>query len=230
MNKLIRLELKRNKLTSYYIALTIICIAMTGFLYMIATIAKVENAVEFRDYRNILKLHTGIAFLVFSVFSVVMFSKFIIEDYRPKMVLLMFSYPISRTRIFLAKLILVTRFIVFGFLLSTLIPDVLFFLTESIFPILDGDITMEMFSSQLINIIISILSLSSIGFISVRIGFINKSVSTTIVTAILLSVILGNVVMGLGANSYVFIGVVVLFIIGLIFAYSTNMQIKKMEV
>ena len=150
MNKLIRLELKRNKLTSYYIALTIICIAMTGFLYMIATIAKVENAVEFRDYRNILKLHTGIAFLVFSVFSVVMFSKFIIEDYRPKMVLLMFSYPISRTRIFLAKLILVTRFIVFGFLLSTLIPDVLFFLTESIFPILDGDITMEMFSSQLI--------------------------------------------------------------------------------
>jgi hypothetical protein len=36
--------------------------------------------------------------------------------------------------------------------------------------------------------------------------------------------------MGLGANSYVFIGVVVLFIIGLIFAYSTNMQIKKMEV
>ncbi len=28
MNKLIRLELKRNKLTSYYIALAVICIAI----------------------------------------------------------------------------------------------------------------------------------------------------------------------------------------------------------
>lgn len=230
MNKLIRLELKRNKLTSYYIALAIICIAMTGFLYMIATIAKVENAVEFRDYKNILKLHTGIAFLVFSVFSVVMYSKFIIEDYGPKRALLMFSYPISRTKIFIAKMILVTGFITLGFLLSTLIPNVLFFLTESIVPILGGNITIGIVSSQIISIATFILALSSIGFISLRIGFMNKSVSTTIVTAIILSAILGNVLMGLGTNSFVFIGVVVLFIIGFAFAYSTNKQINEMEV
>ncbi|MBL4937572.1 hypothetical protein JK636_17795 [Clostridium sp. YIM B02515] len=230
MHKLIKLELKRNKLTTYYIALTVISIAMTGFLYMIATIAKVENDVEFRDYKNILKLHTGIAFLVFSIFSVVMYSKFIIEDYSPKMALLMFSYPISRTKIFIAKMVLVTGFIALGFLSSTLIPDTLFFLTESTFPILGRNITIGIVSSQIINIVTFILALSSIGFISLRIGFINKSVSTTIVTAIILSAILGNVLMGLGTNSFVFIGVVGLFIIGLAFAYSTNKQINDMEI
>lgn len=230
MHELIKLELKRNKLTSYYIALTVICIAMTGFLYMIATIAKVENDVEFRDYKNILKLHTGIAFLVFSIFSVVMYSKFIIEDYSPKRVLLMFSYPVSRTKIFIAKMVLVTGFITLGFLVSTLIPDTLFFLTESTLPILGYNITIGIVSSQIINIISFILALSSIGFISLRVGFMNKSVSITIVTAIILSVILGNVLMGLGRNSFVFIGVVGLFVIGLAFAYSTNKQINEMEV
>ena len=230
MNKLIKLELKRNKLTTYYIALAVISIVMTGFLYMIATITKVENVVEFRDYKNILKLHMGIAFLVFSIFSVVMYSKFIIEDYSPKRALLMFSYPVSRTKIFIAKMILVTGFITLGFLLSTLIPNALFFLTESIFPILGGNITIGIVSSQIINIVTFILALSSIGFISLRIGFMNKSVSTTIVTAIILSAILGNILMGMGTNSFVFIGVVVLFIIGLAFAYSTNKQINEMEV
>jgi hypothetical protein len=230
MHELIKLELKRNKITTYYIALIVISIVMTGFLYMIATITKVENVIEFRDYKNILKLHTGIGFLVFSIFSVVMYSKFIIEDYSPKRALLMFSYPISRTKIFIAKMVLVTGFIALGFLVSTLIPDTLFFLTESTFPILGYNITIRIVSSQIINIVTFILALSSIGFISLRVGFMNKSVSTTIVTAIILSVILGNVLMGLGRNSFVFIGVVGLFIIGLAFAYSTNKQINEMEV
>ncbi len=230
MNKLIRLELKRYNLTSYYIALAIICIAMIGALYMLATMAKVENDVVFRDYKNILKLHTGIAFLIFSIFSVVMYSKFIIEDYGPKRALLMFSYPISRAKIFIAKTILVTGFITLGFLLSTLIPNILFFMTENIVPILDGNITNSIVASQIISIVTFILILSSIGFISLRIGFINKSVSTTIVTALILSVIFGNVLMGLGINSFMFIGVVGLFIIGLAFAYSTNKQIIEMEV
>jgi hypothetical protein len=36
--------------------------------------------------------------------------------------------------------------------------------------------------------------------------------------------------MGLGTNSFAFIGVVLLFIIGFAFAYSTNKQINEMEV
>lgn len=230
MNKLIRLELKRSKLNSYYIALAVICIAMTVFLYMVAIIAKVENDVVFREYKNILKIHTGIAFLIFTIFSVVMYSKFIIEDYVPQRAMLMFSYPISKTKIFIAKMILVTGFITLGFLLSTIIPNVLFFLTESVVPIMDGNITIGIVTSQIISIATFILGLSSIGFISLRIGFINKSVSTTIVTAIILSVILGNVLMGLGTNGFMFFSVVVLFIIGFAFAYSTNKQINEMEV
>lgn len=230
MNNLIKLELKRNKLKPYYIALTIITIVMTGFIYMIATIAKVENDLQFQSYENLLKMHTGITFIIFSVFSVVLFSKFVIEDYSRQRALLLFSYPVSRTKIFFAKILLIVIFITVGFLLSTLIPNSLFFLTEKIKPILNGNITIQMMQSQIINIISYVLAIIAIGFISLRIGFINKSVSTTIVTAIILSVILGNVLIGLGPNVYTFIGVLVLFTVGIGFAFSTIHVINKMEV
>ncbi|MEG0693781.1 MAG: ABC transporter permease [Oscillospiraceae bacterium] len=230
MYKLIRLELKRNKLKPYYTALVIISIVMTGFLYLIATIAKVEKVELFSEYGNILKMHTVITFIVFSVFSVVLFSKFVIEDYSRQRALLLFSYPVSRTKIFAAKLILVSGFITAGFLVSTLIPNILFFITESFAPILGGNIRASIVLAQLMNVISFILAILSIGFISLRIGFINKSVSGTIVTAILLAAVLGNVLMGLGASIYAFIGVIIFFAIGLGFAKSTNNQINKMEV
>ncbi len=68
MYKLILLELKRNKLKPYYTALIVISIVMTSFLYLIATIAKVEQVDLFSDYRNILKMHTMVTFIVFCVF------------------------------------------------------------------------------------------------------------------------------------------------------------------
>lgn len=75
-----------------------------------------------------------------------------------------------------------------------------------------------------------ILAILSIGFISLRVGFTNKSVSATIVTALLLATTLGQVIMGLGSNIYVFIGVIILFAVGLGFVKSTNNEINKMEV
>lgn len=230
MDKLIKLELRRNKLKPYYTGLTIICIVMTGFLYMIATITREEKVVEFMNYKNILKMHTAVAFIIFSVFSVVMYSKFIIEDYSAKKALLMFSYPVSRSKIFAAKLILVIGFITFGFLLSTIVPNALFFLTESICPILSGNITPTLVFLQIINVIAFILAVISISFISLRVGFTNKSTSTTIVTSIILCYILGSVLMGLGTNIYVFIGIILLFAIGILFALSTNKQINEMEI
>ncbi len=160
----------------------------------------------------------------------VLLSKFVIEDYSGQRALLLFSYPVSRTNIFAAKLILVSGFITAGFLVATLVPNLLFFMTESFVPILGGNITTPIVVAQVMNVASFILAILSIGFISLRIGFINKSVSGTIVTAILLATTLGQIVMGLGSSIYVFIGVVILFAVGLAFAKSTNNQINEMEV
>lgn len=230
MLKLIQLEMKRNKMKPYYISLLIINIVATSFLYLIATIAKVENDSVFLNYENILKMHTVITFIIFSVFSVVLFSKFVIEDYTKQRALLLFSYPVSRTKIFTAKLILVLSFITIGFFISTLLPNTLFFITEQFVPILSGDVTLGLVGAQLINIIAFVLAIMAIGLISLRIGFSNKSISATIVSAIVLSVILGNLLMGLGKSSYVFIGIILLFVFGLLAAKSTKNLINEMEV
>ena len=230
MNKLIKLELKRNNLVSSYITLIIITIIMSGFLYMITTISKVENDLAFQNYFNIFKMHTGISFIIFVVFSSVLLSKFIIEDYSGKKALLLFCYPVSRSKIFLSKLTLVTIFTNVGFLICTLIPDTIFLITESITPIISDSINISLIESQGIHLLSFILIINAINFISLRIGFINKSISLTIVSSIILSIILGNILMNLTITLLIFIGISIFFAISLVFAYSTNYEINKMEV
>ena len=98
------------------------------------------------------------------------------------------------------------------------------------FSFLGGSIATSIVLAQLMNAPSFILAILSIGFISLGIGFIHKSVSATIVTAILLAAILGNALMGLGASTYAFVDIMALFVIGLGFAKSTNHQINNMEV
>lgn len=86
--------------------------------------------------------------------SAIMYSRLIIEEYTGKRLALLFSYPISRSKIFAAKLVLIFTF----------------------------------------TCIYAVLALGVIGIVSMRIGFIHKSVPTTLISTILLSAVYGNAV------------------------------------
>lgn len=230
MIELIKLELKRTKLTSSYKAIFIITSIMIGCLYFIALIAKVEGDVAFQNYDNLLKLHTGFAFIIYSIFSVVLYSKLIIESYKDKNALLNFSYPICRSKLFLTRLLLVITLTACGFILSTVLPCLLFLITENFTPIILDLITPSLVHTYLLRNISSLLSITAIGLMSLRIGFRNKSITTTMVTAMILSALLGNLLVGLPTNRFLILGVLILFIMGIGFALSTNKLIKEMEV
>jgi len=230
MSGLIKLEIKRNKLNTYYLASGIICAIMTGFIYFIAIVAKVENDIEFLRYENIFKLHSVLNFIIFCIFSVVMYSKFVIEDYSKGKALLLFSYPIARWKIFFAKLILVITFTLSSLLVCSLVPIALFSISESISPILSGEITLALILSQLLNIGIYAVAITSIGLISLGIGFIKKSIATTVVSAIFLASIIGNMVIGLGASMLAFVAVSILFVIGIATTIMLTNKINAMNI
>ena len=108
MKTLIRLELKKNKLNTYIIAGTIITIIMLGFLFLFAYAPLIEpndkDMAIFSGYNNLIPLFGVFSMAVFCVMSSVMYSKFIIEDYSGKRPILLFSYPVSRKKIILSKL------------------------------------------------------------------------------------------------------------------------------
>jgi len=108
MLKLISLELKRNNIRAYVIANVIICGILLAFIYFVAYVAQVETGVreiQFRNYKNIFRLTGTISLIVFSIMSGVMYSRFIIGEYSGKRAALLFSYPVSRTKVLISKLV-----------------------------------------------------------------------------------------------------------------------------
>lgn len=230
MLRLIKLELVRNKLRPYFRAAGITLLLMVGFIFMIATVAKTENDEQFRDYNNLLKMYQAMNFIIYSVFSVVMLSKFVIEDYVKEKALLLFSYPVSREKIFMAKIILVMGFVSGGFLADAVIPVTIFMISEHFIPILDGNIGSSIIVTHLFTCIIFAMSIFSVGIIALRIGFPSRSVSATIVSGVVISMLLGNLIIGPGLNVYVAIGVCILFIVGIILINSIKKIVNRMEI
>lgn len=235
MMKLIKLELKRNNIRTYLLASAVLCIVLLGLIYFIAYAAQLEDSsareIVFRNYTNIFRLTGTISLVVFRTMSSIMYSRMIIGEYKGKRAALLFSYPISRSKILLAKLLLVFMFTSVSMLICTAIPYIVFCITESISPIVIQDImTMGLLVDTLKTSGVSVLALGGIGIVSLRIGFIKKSVPATIITALLLSTIYGNAAI----NAKGILTSVLISCIGLIVAVNVmaelSYRVNQMEV
>lgn len=83
MKKLISLELKRNSLKPYNIAVTIIMIVMLFFLYLLAAIPMIEQTESdmemFLSYSSLIGMSNVVSMAIFSIMSAVLASKLIVE-------------------------------------------------------------------------------------------------------------------------------------------------------
>lgn len=235
MTKLIKLELKRNNLRTYLVASAISCLVLLGFIYLIANAAQLEDGgtrdIAFRSYTNIFRLVGVISLVVFSTMSAIMYSRLIIGEYTGKRAALLFTYPVSRSKILLAKLLLVFVFTSVSMLICTAIPYIVFSITESVSPIVVQDVmTIGLVTDALKTSGVAVLALGGIGIVSLRIGFIQKSVPTTLISAISLSAIYGNAAI----NADGILSSVLISAIGLIVAFTVMVElsnkVNKMEV
>jgi len=197
MLKLMKLELKRNNMRVYVVASAVCCILLLGLIYLIASAAQLEDSTasqkEFRNYVNIFRLTGIVSLSIFSAMSAIIYSRLIISEYTGKRAALLFSYPVSRSKILLAKLLLVFIFSSVSMLICTSIPYIIFCITESISPIVIQDVmTMELMIDALRTLSIAVLALGGIGVVSLRLGYIQKSIPTALISAILLSAVYGN--------------------------------------
>ncbi|WP_411167351.1 hypothetical protein ACH36K_09220 [Clostridium sp. MB05] len=212
MLNLMKQELKRNKIDTYILASIISCVILIIFTYFVAYVAKVENEVEFQNYNNIFKFVGIISLLIFSIMSTIMYVNLVINDYKGARLGLLFSYPVNRKKILISKILIVFIFSSISIFICTTIPFILFSITEIISPIVKDTFSLELLFSTLKRIFISILGVGGIGIISMRIGFIKKSVPTALVTSFILSGILGNIIV-YSIDNVAVISIVVLIIL-----------------
>ncbi|NMM65182.1 ABC transporter permease subunit [Clostridium sp. P21] len=195
MFKFISLEMHKFKIRTYVLASIVSCIALLGFTYLISVISRVEKDPLFQSYSNIFKFIGIMSMIIFTVLSAVMYSRIVIEDYIGKRLVLLFSYPVSRSKIFLAKVCFVTLFTVIALMFSNVACLFIFSITELISPIVRDTLTPFCLLNTLQSILLTALTVGALGILSMTVGFIKKSMPTTIITSFAFAATVGNMIM-----------------------------------
>lgn len=235
MKTLFELELRKNKIRTYVIAVVIIGFTMLGFMYLFAYAPMLEpddkDMAIFQGYQNLIPLFGVLNMTVFCVLSAVMYSKFIIEDYAGKRAILLFSYPTSRKKIMLSKLGVVCLFIIIFMAVSNITIFLVFGITEQFMHLVSENFTFSILMQAIeITLIMSFIA-ASIGIVAVGIGFIRKSVPTTIVSAVLIASLMCNIVANATSSKAVmYLFAIVDVSIAIIVSILLMKQVNRMEV
>jgi hypothetical protein len=233
-----KLELRRNNIKTYIIASIIICFIMLGFIYLFAYAPHIDPDPDlqiFAGYNNIISLFSILSMAVFATLSAVMYTRFVIEEYKEKRAILLFSYPIKRDKILFSKLAVVSLFTMAAMTVCNLLAFGIFSISESISPLVDGALSAQTLLRALKVTVIMVVTAAEIGIVAVGIGFIKKSVPTTIVSAVLVSSLFCNIMFNTTSDinrsdiaSIVFMCITV--IVGIVVVIIPMKKIKYMEV
>lgn len=235
MRNLIALELKRNRLRSYHIAVLICGVTMLGFQYLMAAIPYMDptepDAELFSHYPFLVGITWLVCMAIFAILSAVMASHFVVEEYSGKRAILLLSYPISRKTVLCAKLVLVFAYTVSAMLLCGAVIQAVFFLTESLFPLCSDQLTVEVVLQSLGFLLCCSILAGLLGVVSLWFGFRKKSVSMTIVASVILVTIVCQIISAALAFLPI-MGIVfgVTGIFAILAIQSLLRQVKNMEV
>ena len=192
INRLFSLEFERNSLRPYQTAVVVSTFFILGFIYLMAAIPKIDpgdsDAELFGSYNFVIGLTLVVMMGIFSVISATMSSKFIVDEYRGKKAILLFSYPISRKKIMKTKILLVFLFTVGSMLISGAIVLAVFMITESFVPISKDIVSLGLILTSIIYLVCYTLMAAFCGIVSSWIGFRKQSVIATIVASCIIMV------------------------------------------
>ena len=233
MIKLLKLELKKQNIRTYIISSIIVSIVMLGFLFLFAYAPQIDSNDKdlsfFAGYKNIISLFSMFNMFVFAVLGSVMYSKFIVEDYMDNKLILLFSYPIPRKKVLLSKIMLIGGFVILAMILSLLFNFVTFISLDYFLKWMNDSFSMAFFVELIEKSILMTISAFCVSFFACALGFIKKSVPTTIVSAMILGSMLSN--SGVSNNKsliYIFDIILICLTVGS-FVYLLN-KVQKMEV
>lgn len=205
MNKLISLELKRNRLRSYHTSVFISGVLMLGLLYLLAAIPKLdpsETDLEmFLSYHSLVGLTNIMLMVIFIILSAVMSAKFIIEEYAGKKAILLFSYPVSRQKVLSAKMCMVFFYTVTAMCVCGIVIFGIFFATESVFQICSDTLNLNTILYCGFSLVCYSLLAGVWGIVALWIGFGKQSITVTIVAAVIISIVMCQI-MAMTLNSF----------------------------
>lgn len=229
LGKLIQLELKKNRLSTMILTMIVITFSILGFMILIGFIEKMEGLQAFNDYEEALTIIDTLIRVVFIIYASVLVAKFVISEYKNKTITILFSYPISRKKLFAAKLTIIFIFTLGSILIANLIATASFLFVSEQFELLSGSPTKELIYRHTMNVLLQAVASAGISLIPIFFGMLRKSVPTTIISSILIVTVFSSHNNGFSLSSIIAIPIS-LACIGIFIAWLSIRQVNNADV
>ncbi|GAA3664440.1 hypothetical protein [Microbacterium marinilacus] len=195
MTGFLRLELNRYRHTALYVALTAAGTLLAA-LYFFAVVGRFDDSPDsamLRSYDAVVPLALTVALCVLVVYGAVIYASRIVANYIGNRRIALYIYPGGRGPLFQAKNTAYALVIGTASLIGYGAAVSVFLLTESFTPIVDGVHDGALWLTALLSTSCVVLLTVSITAIAGTIGIWRRSTIATIVAAIILIALLGNV-------------------------------------
>ncbi|RUS48930.1 ABC transporter permease [Cohnella sp. AR92] len=227
MLKLIQLELRKYRITGYAIGAFIAMACIFGLICGISF--DPSSAEDLPDYETLFSTIDLLARGTFIVFAAVLLSRFIIEEYRTKSITVLFTYPINRKKLMIAKLFIVFSFTFISIVLTDLVVSILMLVVNLNHEFISAALTKDVVVRQALSFLMNAVAASFMSLIPLYFGMRKYSTAATVVASILIIFIVCSNTNGFSLNSIVAIPITLSWI-GAIVAYLSFRNIERKDV
>ncbi|MBK5470689.1 MULTISPECIES: ABC transporter permease [Bacillus] len=233
MLKLMKLEWKKHQLSSYFKSVAICIIAIFTVVNLMALGAKDEVDGLFSDFTQQMVLINTVIRITFIIFSSVILSRLIIDEYKNKTIQLLFMYPLQRKMLMRAKLTIVFCFCFVSTIIATFSISLLVYFVSPMMGLIETPATIGEIIAIVPATFINAFMISGISLIPLFFGMRKKSTPTTITSAVIIGMLISsNFGSGNGQVSmFNFIAIpIVLCLLGIFISYLSYRKINKIDV
>ncbi|PEE41609.1 ABC transporter permease [Bacillus pseudomycoides] len=184
MLQLMKLEMKKFKLGWYVKGAIIANILMVALLFFVGYVSQIEGGLELKNSQMMLLMASTMVRGTFIVFAGVLIAKLVIEEYKNRTILLMFSYPINRKKIIASKLLITAMLTFITVVLSNIFVVSVFFMLNSYMLVIPNTITIDALIQESIKVVPFAIAAAGTSLIPLYFGMRKYSVPTTILSSL----------------------------------------------
>jgi len=228
--KLLRLEWKKNSMSSYFKGLIICTIGIFAAVTLMAVGSPDEKM--FQDYTDFMSLTNILIRIVFIIFSSVILSRLVIDEYKNKTVQLLFTYPLKRKKIIFAKLSLVFGFCFFSIIVATFMMNSAVYFLNPIMNLFETPVEIKEMVTTLPSTFINAFMMGGVSLIPLYFGMRKKSTAATITSAVLIGFLINATVSNGDTStslSQIIIVPIIMCLLGLIIGYLSYYKVDKVD-
>lgn len=182
MTHLMKLELKKVGLKKY-VLFSIAGIIISIFFVFVGLN---DNSAGKYSYETAFTM-VGLMFCFYyiTLFSLLVVS-YIVNEYSSKTILVMFSYPVDRKKLIMAKLLLIVLLIMASMIIGYVCCGMFIIIADEYLGLISGDFELSILMCWIPTAVKAVITFCTLGIGTFVVGMMKKSVPMTIVSAIIL--------------------------------------------